>query len=170
MDKIIFLDIDGVLNPVYHMNSLYKMWKASEGEIKSKDVYGDLFFDQNCAALKFIIKETDAKIVISSTWRLAGLTIMQSMWFERNLAGNVIDITPTEIDLVNAGKEQFYDNVCRGAEIAYWIKKNNYKGKYIIIDDTEDMLDSQKPLFVVTNSNFGLTQKDALKAVEILNG
>ena len=91
------------------------------------------------------------------------------MWFQRNLAGNVIDITPTEIELVNAGKEQFYDNVCRGAEIAYWIEKNNYKGKYIIIDDTQDMLNSQKPFFIITNSNFGLTQKDALKAVEILN-
>jgi hypothetical protein len=168
-NKIIFLDIDGVLNPVHFMNSLYKMWKASEGEIKSKDVYGDLFFEQNCKALKFIIDNTAAQIVISSTWRMAGLTEMQAMWFDRNLAGKVIDVTPNEIEVVNAGKQKYYDSVCRGAEIALWIEKNNFTGNYVIIDDTEDMLDSQKPFFIVTNGNFGLTQKDALKAVDILN-
>ena len=56
--KVIFLDIDGVLNPVHYMNAMYKMWKASFNEIKSHDEYGQLFFYQNCEALQKIVDET----------------------------------------------------------------------------------------------------------------
>lgn len=168
-NKIIFLDIDGVLNPNHYMNALYKMWNASNAEIKSHDEFGQLFFPQNCDALKKIIDFTGADIVISSTWRMAGFSEMKRMWTRRSLAGNVIDITPIETDVVDAGKAKFYDDVCRGMAIAHWIDVNNFEGNYVIIDDTEDMLDSQKPFFVVTNSFYGLTNKDAEKAIGILN-
>jgi hypothetical protein len=169
MEKIIFLDIDGVLNPVHYMNATYKMWKASFGEIKSHDEYGQLFFYQNCDALKKAIDETGAKIVISSTWRMAGESEMKALWKHRNLAGEIIGITPNEVDVVNNGIAKFYDEVCRGDEIKLWINTNNFTGKYVIIDDTKDMLKEQEPCFVVTNSYFGLTLKDADKAIEILN-
>lgn len=35
MNKIIFLDIDGVLNPQHYMNCLHKMWKANEKRTKT---------------------------------------------------------------------------------------------------------------------------------------
>ena len=168
MEKIIFLDIDGVLNPVHYMNATYKMWKASFGEIKSHDEYGQLFFYQNCDALKKIIDETGAKIVISNTWRMAGESEMKALWKHRNLAGEIIGITPNEVDVVNNGIAKFYDEVCRGDEIKLWLN-TNFTGKYVIIDDTKDMLKEQEPYFVVTNSYCGLTLKDAKKAIEILN-
>lgn len=169
MEKIIFLDIDGVLNPVHYMNAMYKMWKASFNEIKSHDEYGQLFFYQNCEALQKIVDETGAKIVISSTWRMAGESEMKALWKHRNLAGEIIGITPTETQVVESGEAEFYDMVCRGMEIAHWIKHNNFKGNYVIIDDTEDMLKEQEQFFVVTNGYVGLTLKDAKRAVEILN-
>ncbi len=167
--KIIFLDIDGVLNPVHYMNAMYKMWKASFNEIKSHDQYGQLFFYHNVNALEHIINSTDAKIVISSTWKLAGLGEMRSLWLHRDLPGEIIDITPREQEIVESGEAEFYDMVCRGTEIATWIKTNNFTGSYVIIDDTEDMLKEQDPFFVRTNSNIGLTFKDAERAIEILN-
>ncbi len=161
MEKIIFLDIDGVLNPLHYENALYKMWKASFHEIKSHDEYGQLFFPQNCEALKKIVTETSAKIVISSSWRMEGEIKMKAMWQHRNLAGEIIGITASEFD------EEV--NVCRGMEIDHWIKINNFKGNYVIIDDTKDMLKEQEDFFVLTNSYTGLTLKDAQKAIRILN-
>jgi hypothetical protein len=167
--KVIFLDIDGVLNPTHYENALYKMWKASFKEIKSHDEYGQLFFYQNCEALKKIINETGAKIVISSTWRMAGESEMKALWKHRNLAGEIIGITPTETQLVESGEAEFYDLVCRGHEIKHWIKQNKFNGNYVIIDDTKDMLKEQEPFFIVTNTYFGLTLKDAERAIGILN-
>ena len=169
MNKIIFLDIDGVLNPTHYMNALYKMWKASFNEIKSHDRFGQLFFYQNCEALKKIVYETGAKIVISSTWRMAGESEMKELWKYRSLPGEIIGVTPTETKVVESGKTEFYDMVCRGMEIDFWMIENNFIGNYVIIDDTEDMLKEQEPFFVITNGYTGLTMKDADKAIKILN-
>jgi len=169
MDKIIFLDIDGVLNPIHYMNCMYKLWKASDNEIKSHDEFGQLFLSHSCEALKKIIDETGAKLVISSTWRMAGIIEMVNMWKHRNLAGEIVGITPTEIDVVDSNKAKFYDEVCRGHEIDLWIKRMDFKGNYIIIDDTPDMLKEQEQFFIKTNSFIGLTFKDADKAIKLLN-
>ena len=167
INKYIFCDLDGVLNPIHHMNSTYKMYKASFGEIKSHDIYGQLFFNQNCDALKHIIEQTGAKIVISSTWRINGLLTMQEMWKHRNLAGEVIDVTPN-CDVIAYKYGKILDEVKRGDEIQHYIDGYNID-KYVIIDDNEDFLKHQLPNFVKCNAYCGLTMKDAEKAIKILN-
>lgn len=150
MNKIIFLDIDGVLN-VY---------------CEERDEFGCIFhkhFEEN---LKWIIEETNAKIVISSTWRMSGLKVMQEMWKHRNLAGDIIDVTPFSAFCV------------RGEEIQTWLD-NNEVLNYVIIDDDDDMLPTQKSNFVKTSNNqhhpdsidigYGLTKKCAEMAIQILN-
>jgi len=162
MDKILFLDIDGVLN----VNG------------QDRDEFGQTFhkhFEEN---LRWIIEETGAKIVISSTWRMSGLKVMQKMWEKRRLAGKVIDITPTEADVVERGTCEFYDQVSRGHEIQQWIDDNKVKC-YAILDDDNDILPSQKNNFVRTANNqdhpdcidigSGLTRICAELVVEILN-
>ncbi len=160
IEKIIFLDIDGVLNPSYFENSLFKMWKNSEGKIKSKDEYGQLFFDQNVMALRLLIGQTGAKIVLSSTWRMAGIEAIQKMWIHRALPGEVIGVTPI-LRTPN-------DNI-RGHEIDQYMEERDFWGRYVIIDDNDDMLKIQKHYFVKTDSNFGLTMEDARAAIQILN-
>jgi len=167
--KIIFLDIDGVLNPSAYYVMLHRMWKASKGEIKAWDKFGFLFFPQNCEALKRIIDRTGAKIVICSTWRWAGIMHLKEMWKARNLAGEIIDITPTEDKLWASGYVKTGQEVCRGKEIQYWIDENKFTGNYVIIDDTKDMLNKQQKYFVTPNALYGLTQKDSDKAIRILN-
>lgn len=56
--KVIFLDIDGVLN-VYGTEH---------------DEFGQIFHDHFVENLRTIINETSAKIVISSTWEICGFT------------------------------------------------------------------------------------------------
>ena len=61
MRKIIFLDIDGVLSP--------RWWNSD----KQSDNYGCLFDAKAVANLAKIVEETDAEIVISSSWKNVGL-------------------------------------------------------------------------------------------------
>jgi len=160
--KVIFLDIDGVLN-VY---------------CQGRDEYGCTFHKHFEDNLRWIIEETGAKIVISSTWRRDGLDVMQNLWRHRNLPGEVIDITPTEVDVVEYGTCEFYDLVDRGHEIQQWINDHDIVN-YVIIDDDNDMLPSQRGNFVRTANNkdhsdcvdigYGLTRKCSEKVIEILN-
>lgn len=162
--KVLFLDIDGVLNSMDNARALYNLWEL-DNTIKSRDTYGTLF-DERCVRwLTLIIKKTDCKIVISSTWRFSGLQIMKDLWKDRNLPGEIIDITPTtqNEELINLYAEPSAD---RGYEIQEWLDNNKYDS-YCIVDDDSDMLGHQN--FVQTNPKIGLTSKTAFAIINKLN-
>jgi len=152
--KIIFLDIDGVLNVIN----------------QGRDEFGHKFNPKFVANLKTIIDQTDAKIVISSTWRNAGLAKMQLMWEVRDLPGDVIDITPNFR----------HTNSPRGEEIAEWLRLNQVD-QYVILDDDTDMLPEQLNNFVCCSGGkrlsrhifslegYGLTKERADQAIKILS-
>ena len=134
--KIIFLDIDGVLN----VNA------------QGRDNYGQLFHKHFMDNLKRIVDETGAKIVLSSSWRKdGGLKLIKEMWVYRGLAGEVIDVTP---DLSIQKKKSPFDDtddsnqdeimnstyvIPRGCEIDFWLcSQSKYKiESYVILDDDE---------------------------------
>lgn len=161
--KVIFLDIDGVLNVIP----------------PDYDQFGGIFHSHLVDNLGLIIKETRAKIVISSTWRFGGLERMKQMWELRNLPGEVIDITPDCHDLVNEGRFEYLDHVDRGHEIDYWLEGRTDIESYVIIDDDNDFLTHQRRNFVRTANNinhpdcidigYGLTKECARRAISILN-
>lgn len=158
--KILFLDIDGVLNPVHYENMLHKMWKTSGGLIKSKDKYGNLFFNQSVSHLKRIVWETGCSIVISSTWRLEGQSKLVQMWVSRNLPGDLYDITPIRND------------ANRGKEISMWLTHYIHDNqdddvKYSILDDRT--ITGHRGHFVQPNGYYGLTSEDADAVIKILN-
>lgn len=88
------------------------------------------------------------------------------MWKDRNLPGELIDVTP------------YLHLKIRGEEIQYWLD-NNQVERYVIIDDDTDFLEEQKAFFVQTSDNidhtdyldigYGLTKECAEKAIYILN-
>lgn len=164
MRKYIFLDFDGVLNTENNLKAL------REQGYPLSDKYGPYFDPTSVANLATTIEQTKAEIVISSTWKIDGLDIMKKMWIERSLPGKVIDITPSdifgmkEIDFSNPD-----DFVGRGREIQQWIGQNgSTKDRYMILDDLDDMLQSQKPVFIQIDPRIGITEKDAQNAIEIL--
>ena len=93
---------------------------------------------------------------------------MKEMWVKRGLPGEVIDITPNEVDVVEAGNARFYDLVDRGLEIDQWIIDNKFDGKYLILDDTVDFSKHQLPYFIKTSTISGLSFDDAREIVLIL--
>ena len=104
---------------------------------------------------------------------------MRQMWLDRNLPGEVIDITPDAPEVVKNGLAEFYDLVDRGHEIKLWLD-NNTVDKYCIIDDDNDFLKEQRNNFIRTSNNtdhpdcvdigYGLTKICADKVINILNG
>lgn len=167
--KVIFLDIDGVLNSLDNMYAMTVLYKKGVG--KSRDEFGHLF-DERCVRwLKYIIERTAAKIVISSTWRSSGLTKMQTMWQARELPGEVISCTPTYVDEYIINLHACTNNEAdRGYEIAQWIHEHEQElEQYCIIDDDSDMLGVQLPYFVKTDSQIGLNYKTANIAIATLN-
>ena len=95
--KVIFLDIDGVLNTGW--------WYTQMDKNTPKDKYGYAFDPNSVANLKKIIDETGADIVISSSWKSFGLSELEEMWQDRGLPGKLIGITPNSVSdemLLNA--------------------------------------------------------------------
>lgn len=66
MRKIIFLDIDGVLNT--------ERWHCQTASNELQDEYGYKFDPVAVTNLSKIIEETGADIVISSSWKFMGLS------------------------------------------------------------------------------------------------
>jgi len=154
--KIIFLDIDGVVNPWDNVMSG-----------SNRDDHGILFETSCINILDRIVKVTGAKIVVSSTWRVRGLEQILQMWADRNLPGEVIGITPV-YDFY--GEFESESDGTRGYEIQTWLEESNLIiTEYLIIDDIKDFYDYQLPNFLHTDGNIGLQESDYQLGIDILN-
>lgn len=164
MKKILFLDIDGVLNT--------KWWYTQMDRNTPRDKYGYAFDPNAVANLKRIIDETGADIVISSSWKSFGLTELIDMWQERNLPGLIIGITPNSVSdelLLNADIDSIELFHIRGEEIMQWLANHRKQvSNYAIIDDMDNMLPEQQSHFVHVNPEIGITKKDADRVIIIL--
>ena len=167
MRKILFLDIDGVLNTERQHEYCH-----SRG-ISNSDEYGYLFDPIAVRNLAKIVNETGADIVISSSWKFYGLAWVREMWNVRNLPGHILDVTPNTICdeiLLKADLDNYEFGVCRGNEIKEWLSGHQREvSNYVIIDDYDDLLTEQEDHAVLTDSRIGITEWDAEKAIMILN-
>lgn len=159
--KIIFLDIDGVLNN--------QLWY-----IKTKGKRHSRFNidPENIKMLNSIIKATKAKVVITSTWRHGQTKAsLQRMLKSFGFKGKIIGIT------TDMRYTQFGTSILRGNEILHWIQTHEkdieaeyyeYKN-YVILDDDSDMLYWQRNNYLKVDAYCGLTPNVAFHAIKILN-
>ena len=175
--KVIFLDIDGVLNSSDYLHATYGLRRAqaekrkldikdiNAGLQQTRDKFGQLFDPRCVAHLARIIEHTGAIIVVSSTWRYSGTKGLQELWDSRDLPGEIYDITkPPGMPLSFETSERWM-----GHEIKDWLLSHPYVKDYVILDDDSDMLDEQKEHFVQTSTEFGLTFETSSHAIKILN-
>ena len=147
--KIIFLDVDGVLN-----NSTWAKRMIDEGV----RVYAeDILEDRAIELLKQIVDATGADVVISSTWR-GDPVAMDHLLIQLNAHGIwPIGATPRT-------------NLKRGDDISQWLEKNDgYVDAYVILDDDSDMTVHMDHL-VQTSFEHGLRPEHVTRAIEMLNG
>lgn len=154
--KVIFLDIDGVLNYA----GTTQRWRGFIGIDPEK-----------VKMFNEIIDKTQAKVVLSSTWRLDDdwLNTMVANGLRReDFVGRTIRLTKTRYEL-----PEHPGWVPRGAEIQEWLDKNPEVERYVIIDDDSDMLSGQILFQTSWNDRGeggGLTQALADEIVKYLNG
>jgi hypothetical protein len=150
--KIIFLDIDGVLNSFKYDLSRTE----DDGNI-------DL---TRLPLLKRIVDCTDARIVLTSSWRRLwkkdGCFDIIGLWIESLFESAGLDIydkTP-EIDPSE-----------RGSEVLAWLETNKSEvDSFVIIDDMLGGWGILSDRLVRTDARigFGLMEQHVLKAIEIL--
>jgi len=154
--KLIFLDIDGVLNNSGWWEKLYAD--------QSQSPY--LFDPQNVTSLNMILDQTGANIVISSAWRHGKkLNWLKKHLRKQGVRGHVLGVTPDGWNI-----KSFPENWVRGHEIELWLKRHtDGKAVFVILDDDDDMGPLMDRL-VQTDMKYGLTPELAAKATRMLKG
>ena len=150
--KIIFLDVDGVLNSEHWYIKNHKR----HPERCRTDTAIDPRFVRN---LRKIVKRTGAKIVLSATCR-GVVRKDRAHYLHQILSRYGLEIYDYTLRL---GRE-------RGHEIQDWLDKHKGVTNIVILDDDSDMCDYQLFNFVQTDTCDGITERDAKLCVDILNG
>lgn len=146
MRKILFLDVDGVLN-----------------NLQSNEELCDI----NLNNLKTVVKFSNCEIVLSSTWRLFDeFKFNLKLAFEQNDIPLWKDQTPRIIS-------DNFQVTPRRDEIISWLKSNIFEDCIIVIVDDESdaniknhQLHNIKDKFIHTDINSGLNSNDV---IEIIN-
>ncbi|WP_275372587.1 HAD domain-containing protein [Clostridium tertium] len=154
--KLIFLDIDGVLNTERFCKIQVKQ--------KLADFYTARFnFDPICMKnLKKLVDITNAYIIISSSWRINEdsedyMHLIANMKLYK-IYDRVISSTP----IINGGT--------RADEILSWLQGTEGISSYVIIDDEASAVnDSNSGRLALCSEYNGFTSDIMEKAVNILN-
>ncbi len=166
--KVLFLDIDGVLNSGNHFNVIVLAKEKGEHHISEGKVPDDLKHNAThldpdaIQLLNRIVEEANCEIVISSSWRKLFhigeiCTMLNASGFLHS--DRIIGKTPVS-------KTTFL----RGGEIRIWLDAfGDGVNNFVIVDDDSDMLPEQFPRFVKTDFEEGLTPERADKIIELFN-
>jgi len=165
--KVIFLDIDGVLNSDEHFIEIhndkkifYKAYPNDEYINNLEDIIKPNLFDislEKLQLLKKIVRETNSKIIVSSAWRLmTKWTLIEEYLINKGLP--IIGTTP-------------YILGNRGEEIRTYLKEHTEIDKFIILDDDvfDDFNELENYLVKTDFYNGGLTEKHAEETIKLLN-
>ncbi len=137
--KVLFLDIDGVVNKRDNYNPAIK-----------NNLYP---IDSYCAFLVGRIQlSTGCSVVLSSSWRHhpEGVENVSKRVVE------LLDVTP-------------YSAKLRGDEVQMWLDKHPEVDKYAILDDDMDFYVYQAPNYFKTRFEDGLTDEIAEEVIKHLN-
>lgn len=164
MEKIIFLDIDGVLN--------YNSWNQNH----QREISDGVLIDENKVKLLCkIIEATSAGVVLHSGWRFwfndaIQPTRKESQKLVEILEKNqitILDITP-DFSTEEIKKTKKYSLV-KAKEILSWLHEHPEVKNWIVIDDLYLHDDEVEKHQIKTNQETGLKQEDVELAIDMLN-
>jgi len=163
--KILFLDVDGVLNCSHTFQRRHNALLITNTAVKREEFAWPLghLDEELIPRLNDIVEQTDCKIVISSSWRISTEFPYFKGWLVYRgfkYPDAIIDKTPNLPMLDN----------CRGEEIKTWLVKHPEVTQYAILDD--DICDIQ-PVhpnnYVNTDGKEGLTNEKVKETINLLN-
>jgi len=153
--KVLFLDIDGVLNSVGSFIYNNRLNLLGLTDIPTHESFDPIA----CSNLQYVLEELpDVKVVISSTWRkYVPLHALQEMLKANHvLSERLIGVTPVM-------------DGYRGKEIEAYLNDHTEVTEFVIIDDDSDMIPYMHRL-IQTDGKNGLTFTDAEKVIEYFGG
>lgn len=155
--KVLFLDIDGVLN------------SANYRKQKGADYIFSIVDETKIPLLKKIIDATGAELVLSSSWR-------KGWYFHQDadtFGGNYFDKLFEKYSLNIYSKTPVLEHCQRAKEIRLWLVDYSQKGieSFAIIDDIDFFVNDVdlRQHFVQTSDDFGLTEENVIEAIKKLN-
>lgn len=145
--KVIFLDVDGVLNNDKTKSRTPTGWLGVSTTLVNK--------------LKRIISETGAVTVLSSTWKHSDKPDLDYLYSKLGKKATPIDRTYDPDDRDSR----------RGAGINDYLKNHQDVSGFVILDDYSFDFREQNllPHTVLTQEHIGLTDNDVHLAIDILN-
>jgi len=167
--KVIFLDVDGVLN--------------SEKSLMTDDSLEE----ELLLNLKDLVQRTGAKIILSSAWRFLFRPLRKLMERLDKVGLYISGMTQNGVPLDWLKERGFtptnkyldsYDDIDgneidvttdRGAEIMKWLADNPVESFVILDDEAFDIQRYYPDNFIKTNFNIGLIKADVNRAIDILN-
>lgn len=163
-NKVVFLDIDGVVNTIMIDINPFPYYDKDKQRLVN-GFYSDICSPSdlrvsNRQAIMWLNKlciESGADIVITSTWKLHGLDNVIESLRNSGLIDNikVIGATPR------------ISGSLRGDEIRIYLSEHPEIDNFVILDDDRDMCEFVDKL-VQTDVYVGFTMRDYLKALDIL--
>lgn len=161
MQRILFLDIDGVLNSAEWCRAGYM-----------RDAWIDHFSPRLCERLERVLATTGCDIVVSSSWRITTpeKTIERYLRARGAPSAHVIGATPAWRQSMGRGNiVGAYE--MRGDEIAAWLTANPApsNGRVIAIVDDSDDMGPLSPRLVLTSWERGIEDSHAERLIKMLN-
>ena len=172
--NIVFLDIDGVLQPYDSQFNFYSYDKKLIDSLSNKynvdyskynfSIIAAIYYDwddQAVSRLKYILDQTNSKIITSSDWRelspsynmedLFKIHLLDKYYFADNI---ILPKEPTEsLDLI------------RAKEIKASLEKYNIDN-YVVLDDMKNMIKHFPNNTVITNNIISINNMN--EAIKIL--
>ena len=159
--KVLFLDIDGVLNCTYPTPS-------DEHEWVDLDEWRYGFNPQLVARLRYVIANTGCKIVVSSSWRHhTSYAPYEPSENWRDVLARKLGKTRGQVFAGETGRDP---KGRRGREINKWLEEHPVDSFCVVDDETVDITPFvDKRRVVKTDMKDGLTRQAANRIIEVLN-
>lgn len=157
--RILFLDIDGVLNSAAYLKQNPGCFDRSGHEA------WHMIDEAAVARLNRVLDATDADVVLSSTWRLLNALADVRGWLKRRgFTGKLIGKTP---DIGKSPGGVLVLSPERGHEIQAWLNDQDDVVSFVIVDDNSDMA-HLKPRLVQTTWAEGLLDVHVDRLIALL--
>lgn len=160
--RVVFLDIDGVLNSVEFVEERRKPIDTTHDTLH---VIARHKIDPEAVhRLNRLVETTKAKVVLSSAWRYWMTTeFIQEVLEDLGFVGEIIDAT---LEHEDDGTRYDIDHGRRRL-IDLWLKGRDDIDAFVVLDDDLRVHDEEH--FVRTDYRVGLLDKDVDKAIELFN-
>lgn len=125
-DKIIFLDVDGVLTSTKETPGSYLTHDLDEYGISPKCLHN----------LKLLCKKTGAKVIISSNWRNFG-TQPYGEWDGKKIPNPLVKLYAELGDtIIGALPKTGFKK--KAEALVQWFDENEFDGKFVVLDDDKE--------------------------------